>query len=491
MSVARSRDTPARDGPRLASILRLHDLYDAVLLLSAAVVLAIFTIELAEERPEIGDVTACLAANGALAWIGFAICLRRQYPILMTSFYFDFIFFALAPLQQLRLAFDPIFGDDHALYMALLTCIIFTAIAFGALWFRSRPLCRPRIGFFSRTSCDVSSFHPLVLCCAVLAVECGLLAFYGASLFSSREGYGNNLGNVDKSVGLFFTTFFNPFVMTGSVVGLLCARDVKKWPWFLVFVLLFMLAATVNNPIVTARFRVSALMCFTLLAFVGWNNTRILSLFLVTGMIASPIFNSFRTEHQTTADVRTFDTFFAHMDYDAFAITSYVVRYVGEAGYGYGGNTLAAFLFFVPRALWTAKSEPVGHYVWPQIRYYRHIFTDNLSSPPTAEGFYDFGLVGAILLTVMIFAAFVLLERRAEAAQRHSPLRLIVCLAPMLTLIMLRGALIVGYSESCGNAAALLTAIWLLRVKIRMTVNQPAAQTSSASQRIMPPLSNS
>lgn len=482
MSASSSLDTPARDGLRLAGLLRLHDLYDAVLLLPAAVVLAIFTIELAEERPEIWDVTAILAVNGALAWIGFAICLRRQYPILMTSFYFDFIFFALAPIQQLRVRFDPIFVDDHALYTTLLTCLIFTAIAFGALWFRSRPLPRPRIGFFSRTSYDVSCFHPLVLCCAVLAVACGLLAFYGASLFSSREGYGNNLGaNMDKAVALFFTTYFNPFVMTGSVVGLLCARDAKKWPWFLVFVLLFILAATVNNPIVTARFRASALMCFTLLAFLGWNNTRILSLFLITGLIASPIFNSFRNEHQTTDDVRTFDTFFTHMDYDAFAMVSYIVRYVGEAGYGYGGNALASFLFFVPRGLWTAKSEHAVHFVWPQVRYYRGVQTEVLSSPPTAEGFYDFGLIGAILLTATIFAAFVFLERRAEAAQRNSPLRLIVCLTPMLTVIALRGSFIVGYSEFWGNAVALLTAIWLLRVKVRLTVAPPAPQTPPAS----------
>jgi hypothetical protein len=399
---------------------------------------------------------------------------------LMTSFYFDFIFFALAPTQQLRLKFDPIFGDDHALYMTLLTCIIFTISAFGALYFRSRPLYRPRIGFFSRTSCDVSSFHPLVLCCAVLAVECGLLAFYGASLFSSREGYGNSFGNMDQAVGLFFTTFFNPFVMTGSVVGLLCARDAKKWPWFLLFVLLFILAVIVNNPIVTARFRTSALMCFTLLAFMGWNNTRILSLFLITGMIASPIFNSFRNENQTTADVRTFDTFFNHMDYDAFAMTSYIVRYVGEAGFSFGNNLLASILFFVPRGLWPGKSEHVGYYVWPQVRYYRNVWTNNLSASVPAEGFFALGLAGAILLTMAFFAVYVLFERRAEAAQRNSPIRLIVCLSPMLTIILLRGPFIVGYSELAGNVFSLLIALWLLRVKVRLTRAAPQ-RTSSAS----------
>jgi hypothetical protein len=169
------------------------------------------------------------------------------------------------------------------------------------------------------------------------------------------------------------------------------------------------------------------------------------------------------------------------MDYDAFAMTSYVVRYVGEVGYGYGSNALASFLFFVPRGLWTAKSEHVAHYVWPQVRYYRGVPTDLLSSPPTAEGFYDFGLLGAILLTATTFAAFVFLERRAEAAQRNSPLRLIICLTPTLTLITLRGSFIVGYSELWGNAVALLTAICLLRIRVRMTVKQPAAQTPPAS----------
>jgi hypothetical protein len=174
-------------------------------------------------------------------------------------------------------------------------------------------------------------------------------------------------------------------------------------------------------------------------------------------MIASPISNSFRYENATAYDIRSFDTFFAH---------SHIVYYLTYEGFSYGSNLLAALLFFVPRSIWPEKSEHVAYYVWHQVRYYRNVWTDNLSSPPFAEGYYAWGLIGAIGLTVAVFAVLTLLERRAQAAQPGSRYRFIVCVAPMLTIILQRGPFIVGYSEYWGNIVALLTALALLSVKM-------------------------
>ena len=474
MSVTSDTHLALREYPVLD--LRLHDIYDAALLLFGALVLVLVTADLASDRPEVGLATFLLAVNGAAALIGFAICLRRQYLILLASFFFDYIFLAVAPMQQLRVKFDPIFGNDHALFTTILLCFCFTATAFGSIYFRALPVRRPqRLGFLSRAAFGGSRFHPAVLFCTITIVICVLLAFYGSSLFSTRQTYAENvLAHFDKTTSLLLSTYLNPFVFMGAVLGVLGARAEKKWPWLLGFLVLLVLAEVVNNPIVVARFRSSALMAFALLAFFGWDNARAIASFMVVGMIASPISNSFRYENATAYDIRSFDTFFAHMDYDCFAMMCHIVYYLTYEGFSYGSNLLAALLFFVPRSIWPEKSEHVAYYVWHQVRYYRNVWTDNLSSPPFAEGYYAWGLIGAIGLTMAVFAVLTLLERRAQAAQPGSPYRFIVCVAPMLTIIMHRGPFIVGYSEYWGNVIALLTALALLRMRIRFAPPRPS-----------------
>jgi hypothetical protein len=447
----------------------LSDIFDFLVLLLAVTVIAWEIWSLDAERPEMRVYGILLGFNGYASFIGIWISLRRGFPTLLASFYFSYFFLSVAPLQQIRVRFDPIFSHDSILLTTILLCLMLTGIAFTALYFRARPVRRvsgPR-GFLSRSSYD-RNFHPLALFSAVAAVSVGLLLLYGPALISTRETSTTAvLEHFDKIGLVFVTACLNAFVFIGAVIGVLAARFNNNRPWLVAFLFLLVIAEFINNPMVTARFRASELIVFALLAFFGWRNTRLLLAFLLTGVLASPLLNVFRTEAISDPERRTFETFFAHIDFDAFAMTSYAIHHVGQAAYGYGSNLLATLLFFVPRAIWTEKGQQVGPLVWPQVRYYRSVGTDVLASPPIAEGFYDYGFVGAFLLTSAIFTAFVMLERRAEAAERASPLRLLVCLSPMLAILIMRGTLIVGYSEFWGNFAALTAAVALARVKMR------------------------
>lgn len=425
---------------------------------------------LVNDRPELSVEMLALAGNGCLAVAGFVWSLRRQYPILLAFFFFDFIFLSIAPQQQLRFGFDPVFGDATALWTAIWLCLAFSLFGGLALVARARPVTpRPLDGssWYARSLCP--GFHPAMLSIVVTIASAGLLLLYGRSLFTSREGYFDNLaGFADKTSSLLLTSFLNPLVFAGAVVGLIGAWRARDRGWLAVFAGLLVLAAVINNPIVTARFRASALIAFAVLALVGWRNTRLLAAYLVAGMASSPIFNAFRYENSTTTDARTLDRFFSHIDFDAFAMTCHVVRYSLQNGFSYGDNIASALLFFVPRALWPGKSEHVAFYVWPQVRYYRNVWTNNLSSPPFAEGYFAFGLLGALLMIAVMCWLAVKLERSAEAARPDSAGRLVVCMIPMLSIILLRGPLIVGVSEVCGDIAAVLAAVKLSQVRFRL-----------------------
>lgn len=426
---------------------------------------------LAGDRPEFTLEMLALAGNGCAAVAGFVWSLRRQYPILLAFFFFDIVFLSIAPLQQLRFGFDPVFGDVNALWTTIGLCLAFSVSGCIALVMRGWPVTPypvPRMPRYARSLGP--GFHPAMLAMVVMVVAAGLLVLYGRSLFTSREGYFDNLAVfADKTSSLLLTSFLNPLVFAGAVVGLIGAWRRQQRVWLAVFVGLLLLAEVINNPIVTARFRASALLAFALLAILGWRNTRLLAAYLVAGMASSPIFNAFRYQSTTATDARTLERFFSHIDFDAFAMTCHVVRYSLQNGFSYGNNIASALLFFVPRALWPGKSEHVAFYVWPQVRYYRNVWTNNLSSPPFAEGYFAFGLPGALLMIAGIFWLAVKLERSADAAQPDSAIRLVVCMIPMLSIILLRGPLIVGVSEICGDVAAVLAAVKLSQVRFRLT----------------------
>lgn len=422
-------------------------------------------------RPEMWDAAALLGANGVLAAVGFAVALRQKHPVLLTCFYFDFIFLAVAPIQQIGLGFDPIFSYEYAFYIAIAGCLTFTVIGLLALYACGRPVYRnSRSRNFFTTSPYKTSFYPAVLLTSILTVTVAMLALLGPQLLTSRNELGASVMQlVNKSGSLVLTTFLAPLVLIGSVIGLKGAIVRNERLWMLAFLFALLLAAAVSiNPLVVPRFRTSALTLFVLLALTGWNNTRLIAWFLAGGVAVAPLLNVFRDSSSVGAAARPLGTFFAQMDFDGFSMVAHVVYYVGNNGYSYGANIVAGLLFFVPRAIWPEKSEHVGHYIWPQIRYYRDVWTDNVSSPPFAEGYFAYGAVGAILFCVLVWGAFVLLERAARAAEWDSPIQLMVCLTPIYAIMVLRGPFLVGYSELWGNYFALFAALLLLHLKIRV-----------------------
>jgi len=447
--------------------INLAVIFDIFAGIVAAALLCFCMFNLYTSRPDMLTADGLLGLNGALSLAGLLIALRCQYPILFIVFYFDYLFFAVAPLQQIRVGFDPIFENDAYLFPGILQCILFSLIALGATLLRARPYSQPaHRGFLARSVMEPRSFQLYALFSVTAVVTTILLLFYGQVLLTSRESFGQFLDSeLGKSAGLLLTSFFNPFTFIAAVIGLRAAQQSQSKLWMLLFGILLVAALVIVNPIVTARFRLSALLIFGLLVFVGWNSTRILASSVVAGLIVSPLLNSFRYD-QETSDIRQIDKFFAHMDYDGLTIMCHTVYYVGQIGYSYGSNIISALLFFVPRSLWPDKSEHVTYYLFPYLHVYRGLTSDNLSSPVPSEGYFAFGILGAIVFTMAVLKALITIERRAESSERNSPWQLIACVSPMLTMILLRGPFLVGYSEFCGYVLAVVVASLLLKTKI-------------------------
>lgn len=449
---------PVRVQPPRSPRLLLPDL----LLGSApALVLALTLAQFFAARDELAWAGIMLLANGLLALFGFWRSLRRGYPMLLVAFFFDIVFFAVAPAQQIALRYDAILDNEELLFSVLLQCLVFTGCALVALHYRARPVARPArdgtpVPFMARSVIGNTMADPLPLFATVAALSGLLLVLYWPALFTSRQGFSEYLAEAyGKSVILALTSFCNPLVLVGALVGLLGAHARGARGWQLAFLLLLAVAVLVNNPIVGPRFRLSAVVGFAVLALWGWNNTRLLAAVLLAGIGISPLLNSFRYD-VATSDVRSLDMFFVHMDFEAVTLMAHTVYYVGQVGISYGNNLLGAVLFFVPRAIWQDKADYISSYMFEYLKFYRGFETDNLSSPPPAEGYFAFGWPGVVAVTLAVLLALAWIERRAEAGEDGSPWRLIACILAMLTMILLRGPFLVGYFEMWAHALAVV-----------------------------------
>jgi hypothetical protein len=455
------------------------DIFDVFLCVAGCAFLIFCMIELNVSRPDMLEANLLLGLNGTLSIVGSYVALRLKFPIIFIIFYFDYIFFSVAPLQQIRAMFDPIFENDTYLFSAIAQCLLFSVLALGVTLQRNRSRFKRRSSnsFLSRSIMEPKTFQPHALFIVTALVITGLLVFYGSSLLTSRESFGNFLeSRLDKSTGLLVISFLNPFAFIAAVIGLRATYQSRSWHWLILFGVLLIAALFIVNPLVTARFRLSALLLFGVLVFAGWNNTRVIALSVVAGLIISPLFNSFRTD-LPSSDIRGIDTFFAHMDYDGLTIMCYAVYYVAQVGYSYGLNILSGLLFFVPRSFWVDKSEHVTHYLFPYLEVSRGLTSDNLSSPIPSEGYFAFGIVGTVIFTMVVLKALATIECRAETSDDNSPWKLIACVSPMLTMILLRGPFLVGYSEFWGYVLAIVAAASLTRIKLFNSLKPKRANT--------------
>jgi len=457
----RARRRPAR------SLTGFDFAFDAILIVLGVCLLGFSMIEVFRERPELWSSGCLLFINGVLSGLGFMLAVRKGRPLFVTVFYFDFIFFSVGPLQQIRIMEDPVYAETYLVNFAILLCAAFSLTGLTFLFFNRLPIfSQKRTRRFLSRSISTDHFRPVVLFFTSAGLSAGLLFFFLPALFVSREAFDQLLAvNFDKTMMVLFYAYLIPLTVISALIGLVAARRARSTQWVVAFSLCLLVALLINNPVNVARFRASTLIVFVLMLYFGWRNTRALACFLIFGTFLSRALNAFRYDVPSddyAESLQAGQGFFDSMDYHILNLICYTIKYTDNYGYSFGSNLLSDFLFFIPRPLWEGKSDYIGVYLLPFIKQYRFYGTDNLSSPLISEGFFAFGLIGAILLPAMAFFALSFIERRAAAAEHGSPWHFMACASPMLTMILMRGPLIVGYSEFCGAFAAILTSVLLL-----------------------------
>ncbi len=393
------------------------------------------------------EILLCLF-NGGLSIYGQLLSLRREASIHFISFFFSFLFMSAAPIVQLGANNDVVFGIDHLALWSAVNALAFTVIGIVFTYRLNKPESE---GLPARQAVP-SDVNYLLAFLTAFGVSIGAIILFNHNLFTSRSEFFAARQELfeDAPTALLATTFLMSTPLFAAIIGLRSAIANRQKIWIALFSAACLLASVLNNPIIQPRYQLAGLAFFFIDYMFYGKKTKLLAALLIVGVLLGPVFQSFRHSDQIDAsafseDAKPFSETLLSMDYDAFPMSCYTMLTVDNAGISWGSNILGAVSFFVPRSWWPDKPPPTSWVVYDTMSHLSEVGTNNLSTPLMAEGYYAFGWVGALAISLLYWFLVSEIIRRSRK-DLESWWFLLRCVFSGLVLILLRGTLTVGVS---------------------------------------------
>lgn len=173
--------------------------------------------------------------------------------------------------------------------------------------------------------------------------------------------------------------------------------------------LIVVLTLVLYNPFNAPRFfLIQAWMPYFLIAFPRMRQMKIFIGGLAFGMIVLMPILSATTRYGVGAELSDLEisgtSFLGFMD--THIVMLHIVDMVMRGGYQFGSSTLAAIGFFVPRAIWPDKPIVIAQVVGGELFGYGFVGTSNLSGSIIGDFYFDFGLLGVIVGSVLVALFF-------------------------------------------------------------------------------------
>jgi len=407
----------------------------------------------------------CIILSMMVNLLGLFVAVAYQRSVFVITFFFTLIFFSFATCQQLAAHFDSVMDDPWILQRASFFCLVFSIFCLAALLLIGSARA---IGEQAASEQAAASAFPVRSCVLLIgaiafSITIGLI-WYSKDLFTDRTTYFDLIQAIyPQPANLLYTGALRPFIIYGSVVGIWISYSHQRLAWCMAFALTLLSGFVLANPLITPRFEFGTMLYAIIFYFLGRSHCRLLVLALFLGVAASPIFNLFRLS-DSQVEVTGLTSFLVSMDFDAFSLICHTIWHVDYHGLSYGENILNAVLFFVPRNLWPGKLEITPYYLMDSLSAYRGLWNYNLSEPLIAEGYFAFGFIGIILITLAYLRFAWFLELNA-GNDRLRVTYLFCSAAPPLLFILLRGSLMVGISVIVGHLIAMTVALTLVKIR--------------------------
>lgn len=210
-----------------------------------------------------------------------------------------------------------------------------------------------------------------------------------------------------------------------------------------------------NFPTAIPRYWLATFYMGALLVFfkerLTTNKQLFATLLLASTLVLFPLLSILRygtdeikTKFSSVQDVFSFS--FLGGDFDAYSSMCSTINYVETNGITWGKQLLTVFLFFIPRSIWPGKSVGSGALV----NHLEYSDFTNFSSPFIAEGYINFGIIGAVFFIAFASWFIVRYDNWYWKSRKNNYATLVYPVAIGMFFFMLRGDLLSSFAYSVG-----------------------------------------
>lgn len=206
-----------------------------------------------------------------------------------------------------------------------------------------------------------------------------------------------------------FSIFATSLVMVLTWISCIALKGTRKEYFIiLLFIVLFpsiVLFNVFNSP------RFFLIQAWLPTAFIIFYKIRSFKFFLfsiIFGMIFIMPLLSLTTRYGATSDISLVEisaTGFIEF-LDQAKVQIHLIEMVKEHGHALGLSIISVIGFFIPRALWPEKPEVIGLVVGNDLYNKGLVGTPNLSGPIFLDFYYDFGILGVVLGSILFALLF-------------------------------------------------------------------------------------
>lgn len=333
-----------------------------------------------------------------------------NYSLNIMHWIFIYIQFGLASVVQINRSVFPWLSSFTSSEMVrtniyiIIWCIIYTMV-------RSYLISKYSTKLMKENQCIQNAIYPTKYAVIQVMFIISTIIFfysfikYGRLLFSTRDVFTNAIESSGQIFRLIFNTTFRSFILSTLCLSIWYNKMQRKYHKFMVTCLLFY-CLVLYFPTNSGRLWIMVVYIGILLTIKPrlHSKTSFVLLILLGIIFVAPVVNIFRyaiTSPQNALEevINEFDikSRLTNGDFDCYTMICQTIGYTEQNGITWGKQLISSILFFVPRSIWNGKSVGSGSLV---LGSQGAVFT-NVSSPPIAEGFINFGAIGVILFSII------------------------------------------------------------------------------------------
>lgn len=338
------------------------------------------------------------------------------------------------------------YSKDVLLRTSLILILFISCLSISYNAFRARKVCNEPVEAEGTYRIDMK-VGVFLLALSYIVFSLALQRYDISDLLISRQSVYRVVKQSDMTeLGIFYT--FPKLVSFISITfSVVCFKYEKMRSGnILLFLMNVPVFFILNFPPALPRFFIFGYIIFWIFLLIDIRKSSVksfvLTSFIVGACLVMPVVDALTRYGRGLGEIdisAALERYISGGDFDGFQSINNAVIYGQNYGPEFGRQIVSALFFFIPRSVWTGKSESTG-IITAKAAGYDFL---NVSSPLPAELFVDFGYAGVVIGAVVLGYFLSRIDAGLDRSWYRSPkARCIAAAIAGYSIIFYRGALL-------------------------------------------------